>query len=160
MLTIALITSILYLAPSPTREVVLSPEKEEDWPVGSAMQVGLAHNKRTDSLNKAISACGAELLELIGEDGGEPDARIREALNTEQLEWFRYRDASCELVGAATGAGGSWPSTYGAECRVVISQRRLALLEACITELRQMEPQARQWEVAKCIGMQDILSTE
>ena len=160
MLTIALITSILYLAPPPTREVVLSPEKEEDWPVGSAMQVGLAHKKRTDVLNKAISARGAELIELIEQDVEEPDAQIQEALNTEQLEWFRYRDASCELVGAATGAGGSWPSTYGAECRVIISQRRLALLEACITELREMEPKNRRWQVEKCIGMQDILSTE
>lgn len=137
MLTIALITSLLYLSPPPASEGVSAREKEEDWPVGSAMQVGLAHNKRTEILTTAILARGAELLEVIAEGVESPDSRVRDALSKEQSEWLRYRDASCELVGAATGAGGVWPSTYGAECRVVVSEERLALLDACIKELRE-----------------------
>jgi len=159
MLTSALITALLNIA-LPAVEGGLPVEKEESWPVGSAMQVGLAHNKRAEELDKTLMALNAELLRVIVEGVERPDTRIGEAISAESVEWLRYRDASCELVGAATGAGGVWPSTYGAECRVVMSEKRLARLEACIAELRQMEPQVRQWGVAKCIGMDQIISTE
>ena len=160
MLTIALITALLHVGlPAAGKEA--SPlQKEEDWPVGSAMQVGLAHNKRAEELDKAILSRGDELLKVIAEGVESPDSRIREALVAERVEWSRYRDASCELVGAATGAGGVWPSTYGAECRVVMSEKRLAGLEACLEELRKLSPQTRQWEVSKCVQMQGIISTE
>lgn len=135
-------------------------EREEDWPVGSAMQVGLAYNKRSEALEIEAQSLGDELLAQLAEGAEQPDSRVVEALAAEQVEWIRYRNASCELVGASTRAGGVWPSTCGAECRLVLTERRLAGFKACVSAMREQIQADRQLSIAACLGMQEVLHPE
>jgi hypothetical protein len=39
-----------------------------------------------------------------------------QAIKEQITAWNTYKSTTCHVIGMATGAGGSWPSTYAARC--------------------------------------------
>ena len=108
-------------------------ERPEDWPEGSAMRTGLLARQALDKLDRTIAARHAELANAVAAAGA--DSRLQAALKKQQAAWKKYVPEECELVGAATGAGGAWPSTYAVQCEVGLADQRAKRLQealACV----------------------------
>ena len=104
------------------------------WPEGSAMSVGQTLNQQRDAIEKRLDREFADLISVVSASRMVGDAvpDISMALKAEQKVWYKYRDAECSLVGALTGAGGTWPSTYAVRCERNLTTQRLRRVMSAI----------------------------
>lgn len=99
---------------------------KSDWPEGSAMHTGFVFAEQLDEAQAALEQRHRRLVELATEYSSDyMGTRIPSAIEAEHAAWLAYREAGCELFGAATGAGGTWPSTHALGCEVDLTTRRL-----------------------------------
>lgn len=104
------------------------------WPEGSAMSVGQTLSQQRDSVEKRLDREFGDLISVVNASQMVGDAvpEISMALKAEQKVWYQYRDAECGLVGALTGAGGTWPSTYAVRCERNLTNQRLRRVRSAI----------------------------
>ena len=119
-----------------------------DWPEGSAMHTAYLMSARRDAADIRLQAAHETLLAQV--KSGHLDhmgTRLPSALQDAHLGWQAYRTPSCELFGAATGAGGLWPTVQALECEHEVTEQRLRAVQsalACIRELPADEREAMQ----------------
>lgn len=92
------------------------------------MHAGLLLTQQQQQIEKLLAGKYDELIKLVATSGsGEShvDERLMAALKNQQVAWLKYRSEECALIGALTGAGGTWPSTYAIECEVNHTDQRL-----------------------------------
>ena len=96
----------------------------------------------------------AELVSLVASATSgkvHADERLVSALETQQVAWLKYRAEECELVGALTGAGGSWPSTYANQCEVNHTEKRFRRVESAIRCIRKIPAPDRLYSQNDCL---------
>lgn len=97
---------------------------------------------RLDGTEKALAQKHQELLLLLSNASGSSkvDGRVITALKTQQDAWLKYRTEECELIGALTGAGGSWPTTHALQCEAKHTEKRLRVVQSalrCVSKVPQ-----------------------
>ncbi len=127
-------------------------ERPECWPDGSAMQQGLLHAERERKAEERLAKMHVQLVELVSDTGNDQqNERIISALGTQQLAWHKYVAEECELVGALTGAGGTWPSTYARKCSANHTEQRLRRVSSAVQCIKKLAPQDRQFSMSQCL---------
>jgi uncharacterized protein YecT (DUF1311 family) len=79
------------------------------------------------------------------------DARLLADLKTQQVAWLKYRTEECELIGALTGAGGTWPSTYAKKCEVNHTDQRIRRVSSAIRCIGKISNEKRLFEQNNCL---------
>jgi hypothetical protein len=114
-------------------------EAEQQWPGGSAMAVGKQYRENRDYFSKLLVKKHAQLMARVENKAYKFDhTRLVAAIEAQHAAYLKYVERECELVGALTGAGGSWPSTYAVKCEAVLIERRFRRVSdavACIDRL-------------------------
>jgi|SRR5690348_3208409 len=100
-------------------------DRPECWPEGSAMNMGLTAVQQRDATQKELARAYTKLVALVSSTNEVLGEEIAKPLQAAQDEWYKYSNAECSLVGALTGAGGSWPSTYTVQCELGLAYQRL-----------------------------------
>ena len=130
------------------------PDKPECWPEGSAMQMGLLLNQKQEKAEKQMAAKHAELVGLVvasSSDSTPVDERLIKALKSQQVAWALYRNEECELIGSLTGAGGSWPSTWAAQCVANHTELRLRRIRSAIACIQKIPDDRRFFDLNRCL---------
>jgi hypothetical protein len=122
--------------------------EDEAWPEGSAMAVGLDHVKTRDYFKRLLEKKHSELITLIEK---EADSRLVDGLKQQHTAWLAYQEKECEVFGASTGAGGSWPSTYAVECEARVIEHRFKRVRAAVECIRKLPEEKRKYELSQCI---------
>lgn len=106
---------------------------ESAWPEGSAMWMGAQLTEERDRYQRLSRA----LLEQI--ESHLEGQRARKALSAHARAFDRYMEAACEISGVATGAGGSWPSTYAVRCERGLAWDRYWSMKNALNCIRRVE---------------------
>lgn len=105
---------------------------------------------RRDVADTGLQAAHEALLAQVKSGGlDHMGTRLPVALQEAHVAWLAYRAPSCELFGAATGAGGMWPTVQALECENEVTEQRLRAVRdalACILALPVGERAAMQGE--------------
>jgi hypothetical protein len=130
--------------------------QDDGWPEGSAMNVGGLENKRLASADALLARLDGRLVKLVAEarqasPAIPPDDLLIEALEVQEVAWRRYLPDECGLVGALTGAGGSWPSTYAVRCEANLVEMRVRRTRASIRCLEKLPPEKRRLDQGRCL---------
>ncbi len=130
--------------------------QDDGWPEGSAMHTGGLEAKRRDAAASNLAQLEARLLALLAAPDPSPrpippDERLIAALKAQQAAWTRYRADECELAGALTGAGGSWPSTYAVRCEANLTELRVRRTRSAIGCLEGLPPAKRRLGGNQCL---------
>ena len=131
-------------------------DRPECWPEGSAMHTGLLLAQELTTLDKALGEAHKALIEKVGaapmtEDTPQDNSLLSKALREQQKAWLRYRSGECRLIGALTGAGGTWPSTYANDCELSLGQQRLEDIQAALACIDAISEQDRIFEQGECL---------
>ncbi|WP_431688973.1 hypothetical protein [Hahella sp. NBU794] len=110
--------------------ICTAAEERRKWPEGSAMATGSEYKKNRDYFSDLVEKKQIELITLVKANsthkiGGE---RLLKGLTSLHEAWKDYYQNECELIGALSGAGGSWPSTYALRCEAILMHRRFLTL--------------------------------
>jgi len=136
--------------------LVAAPAAAQDdgWPEGSAMHTAGLHVKRRDAAAAVQAKLDARLLKLLSEATfqGYPDDRLITALKAQQAAWANYVPEECELIGAMTGAGGSWPTAYNLRCQANLAEQRVRRTRAAIRCVEASAPDKRMFEQSHCLA--------
>ncbi|MGQ0751419.1 MAG: hypothetical protein ACT4PS_12855 [Betaproteobacteria bacterium] len=131
---------------------------ESGWPPGSAMAVGAEYVKERDRYARLVERKQAELTDVVSkaasfESGGKQytDRRLVNAIESLHKAWRSYFVHECELIGALSGAGGTWPSTYAVRCEANLMYRRYRRLNHAIRCIDRIAPEERRFEAAGCL---------
>lgn len=134
------------------KELASCTDRPECWPEGSAMHTGLTIVHELEELTSTMNSMHEQLLTLISNSSSYTSTRrIALALKTQQTSWEKYRGDECTLIGALTGAGGSWPSTYANECELELTQDRSQRIEKALECVKKIPEDMRAFELAGCI---------
>ncbi|WP_166111476.1 DUF1311 domain-containing protein [Pseudoalteromonas sp. Z9A5] len=93
-------------------------QSADGWPEGGAMHTGNTYNLEGNRYKIKISKMMNEIYPQLTDDYQV------DAVKAQIKAWEQYIDATCNVVGVATGAGGSWPSTYSVKCERSLSYDR------------------------------------
>lgn len=114
------------------------------------MNTGLLLVQKRQATEKRLDRAYGQLV-LLTESASMLGPRVVEALKAEQVEWLKYRDAECELVGALTGAGGTWPSTYAARCEANLTDQRLRRVRSATRCIHRAIAKNQEFEESNCL---------
>lgn len=112
-------------------------EKKECWPEGSAMRTGMEYSEKLASFDERMRKDHKALIGLLM-DLNINDYLI-DSLRSQQDAWIKFRDEDCALAGTLTGAGGSWPSTWGLSCQVSMTSKRLGQVQLAAMCLNKID---------------------
>ncbi len=124
-------------------------ERPEDWPEGSAMRTGLLARQELEKQDKLVGARHTQLLKAATAAGA--DSRLLAALKNQQAAWKKYVPEECELVGARTGAGGTWPSTYAMQCELGLNDQRAKQLQEALRCVEKKVAEKQGSEIGDCL---------
>lgn len=147
-----LLLGILYLSPS-TLAGVECTERPDCWPEGSAMHTGLVLAQQLKTIEKRLALKHKELMAMVGSatPANVTIERVVQALENQQQTWLRYKTEECELIGALTGAGGSWPSTHAVRCEVNLTDLRLRSVRYALRCVTTLPEETRGYEQSRCL---------
>lgn len=123
---------------------------ENEWPEGSAMHVGGIHREKHDYFMGFLKKDQAKLEELVR--AGDPDnERLLRAVQDQHAAWLEYYPHECELVGALSGAGGSWPSTYAMQCMANLVNNRMNTVRNATRCIKREPEKSRLYSMSACL---------
>jgi uncharacterized protein YecT (DUF1311 family) len=139
-----------------TAHVAPAIAQDDGWPEGSAMHTGGLEVKRRDAATAVLARLEKRLLALISEQDPSSNSiprneRLIAALKAQQAAWARYRVDECELAGALTGSGGSWPSTYAVRCEANLTELRVRRTRSAIRCVERITPSKRRPDESQCL---------
>ncbi|KHL69035.1 hypothetical protein SF06_23710 [Pseudomonas flexibilis] len=150
-------TALLLLTALPTLGFAQDcTDRAECWPEGSAMHTGVLLAEELRTLDEELAVAHKALIEQVGaapvtDETPQPDGMLTRALRDQQKAWLRYRAGECQLIGALTGAGGSWPSAYATDCELSLGQQRLEDVQAARECINAISEQDRIFEQGECL---------
>jgi uncharacterized protein YecT (DUF1311 family) len=118
------------------------------WPAGSAMATGIEEVNHRVQTEKTLQRMHSELVKLVSPFS---DERLIQALTEQETAWLQYRGEECELIGALTGAGGSWPSTYAVRCESNLTYDRLRRVRSAIRCVNRIPADQRSVDSYTCL---------
>jgi uncharacterized protein YecT (DUF1311 family) len=129
--------------------------QDDDWPEGSAMQVGGLELHRRDQAERTLGKLEGRLMRIVSTPANASsvslDPELAAALKAQQQAWRRYVPAECGVTGALTGALGSWPSTYAVRCEANLMESRIRRTRAAIHCIEAIAPEDRWPEQYRCL---------
>lgn len=128
--------------------------RPECWPEGSSMRTGLLLARQVQQTEELLASTHDELIALVASSvNGEihVDQRLLGALKSQQAAWLKYRDEECELIGALTGSGGTWPSTYASRCEANHAEQRLRRVRSAMRCVQRIPAERRLFEQNACL---------
>jgi len=151
--------AIVSIAVLTTAVHAIAASDDDEWPEGSAMAVGNKYVKTNDYFERLLRQRQAELVRLLA---AQPDANTRliKAIQAQQATWLRYRDDECELIGSLSGAGGSWPSTFSAQCRANLTDQRFRRFNWAIKCWNAVSAEERRFSGSRCLYQLAPLATK
>lgn len=114
--------------------------KKECWPEGSAVRTGMEFSEKLTAFDERMAKDHKALLDLLKQL--KTNDYLIESLKGQQDAWLKFRNNDCQLAGTLTGAGGSWPSTWGLSCQVGMASKRLGqvqLAAMCLKNINQKD---------------------
>lgn len=131
-------------------------DRAECWPEGSAMHTGLLLAEDLKALDEVLGEAHQALIDKVSsapvtDETPQDSSLLGKALRDQQKAWLRYRTGECRLIGALTGAGGSWPSTYATDCELSLGQQRLEDIQAAHACIDAISEQDRIFEQGECL---------
>ncbi|MGY0798157.1 lysozyme inhibitor LprI family protein [Lysobacter sp. A286] len=144
--------TLLVLATAIMVAPVLAQDKRSDWPEGSSMHTGFLMAERRDAAEAQLEQQQARLMALvIGSRTRFPDQRLVSALQSQHAAWLVYRTAECELFGALTGAGGTWPTTHALGCDGQQTEQRVEEVAMAIACIEALPAEEREFSQNACL---------
>lgn len=142
------LASTTVLAPALAQQL----DQKDYWPEGSSMHTGFLMAERRDAAEAQLAEKQAELMALvIGNQARYPDQRLVSALESQHAAWLVYRTAECELFGALTGAGGTWPTTHALGCDGQQTEQRVEEVVAAIDCIESLPAEDREFGQNACL---------
>jgi len=142
------------MAPNFARSQASCTDKPECWPEGSAMRTGIVLANKQEGTERLLAQEHERLVKLVSSSVAEgigQDERLLSALKTQEEAWLKYRNEECELIGALTGAGGSWPSTYAVQCESNHTDQRLRRVRSAIACIEKIPAESRSFDQNRCL---------
>ena len=131
---------------------------ERVWPDTGAMGQGQIYENDKKYFERLVFKKQTELVEKITTDsireinGSKyPDQRLVDAVADLHTSWLAYYPKECELIGALSGAGGSWPSTYATRCEANLVYRRFNRLKAAMNCIDRIPERQRPYSLSQCL---------
>lgn len=144
---VAVIALGLVLAPMASAQ-----EAKPEWPGGSAMAVGAQYRENRDYFSKLLAKKQSQLMARVENKAYKHDhTRLVEALKVQHAAYLIYVTQECELVGALTGAGGSWPSTYAVKCESTLIERRFRRVSDAVACIDKLPPDKQAFGQENCL---------
>lgn len=156
---VALVASFPSLAAA-QRPDAASRGEEPCTPEGSAICAGIELSDTLATLDARLDRRHTALVRLVRGDTtarGEEDGRITRAVDTLHATWRRLRGDDCELHGALTQAGGTWPSVWATDCEVAATRARIATVDAVIRCITRMPADERRYRRFDCLSRLRVL---
>lgn len=153
------IAALLLLAPAMLAAQATPVREPPCTPQGSAMCTGVTLATTLASLDRRLDRRHAALVPLVRGDtaAGDEDVRITMAVDTLHATWRRLRDDDCELHGALTRAGGSWPSVWAVDCAIAATRARITTVDAAIRCIEKLPADQRRFERFTCLERLRVL---
>lgn len=130
----------------------LARQHAPDWPEGSATHTAMRMSERLSAAQSRLDERHAALVAQVQRHATSPlDARMLDALQSQQVAWAAYRGAQCELVGALEGGGGTWPTTHAVACEARQTEQRLQTVDAAMACIDALPPQDREFDQRGCL---------
>jgi uncharacterized protein YecT (DUF1311 family) len=128
-------------------------DKPSCWPEGSAMRTAFELKDHLDRTEKTLTQKHQELLLLLSNASGaaKVDGRVITALKAQQDGWLKYRTEECELIGALSGAGGSWPTTHALRCEANHTDRRLRSVQSALACVAKVPKNSSGFDQHACL---------
>lgn len=123
---------------------------QNDWPEGSAMHTGGLYVEKRDYFMGFLKKDQAKLEELIRTTDPH-DTRLHSAVKAQHEAWLEYHPHECEMVGALSGAGGTWPSTYAVRCEANLVNNRMNAVRNAMRCINRAPEKTRRYAVADCL---------
>jgi uncharacterized protein YecT (DUF1311 family) len=134
-------------------------EGKDGWPSGSAMAVGLEAREKVNNNLEQIDIIHHELVEQMTKNSPD-DSRLIKAVKNQHAAWLKYHPTECELVGAASGAGGSWPSTWATVCEQDLTSTKLINISSTIECINSIPENRRKYGQSQCLHQLNVTAKD
>ena len=118
--------------------------------LAAAQQTPPTLPERVRVLDESLMQEQDELLQRMA-PAVRDQGRLIAALKAQQAAWLKYRDATCDLAGTLSGAGGGAASTRTLQCKAEWAEAQRMLLWAALDCIGQGEPADRAAELDRCL---------
>lgn len=125
-------------------------DRPECWPTDSAMYTGLLAKRQSETLEPRLAKAHSALIKKLATTADDTES-LQTALGSQQAAWLDYRLAECQLIGALSGAGGSWPAAHARSCELRLSERRLRQILAATRCLDKISAPQQRLESHRCL---------
>ncbi|XOZ32851.1 hypothetical protein ACMDCT_11590 [Halomonadaceae bacterium KBTZ08] len=128
-------------------------EESKEWPGGSAMHSGslaLSEKERYEEKSN-------EILEKIY---SKVSGFHKNAIKAQVKALREYADSACMIVGASSGSGGSWPSTYAVRCESGVAYHHYINLRRALSCIEREEEKEFMYPGAKMNCLIQTLNTK
>ena len=106
------------------------------------------HKDRLKQAARTLAALERRLLALAA----SPDDAVGAALTAQQAAWKRYVPDECQLTGALSGGGGSWPTSYNLMCQANLTELRVRRTRAAIGCIERIPSELRPFRRNACLA--------
>lgn len=129
------------------------------WPPGSAMYVGREYSRNIEYFEIRLNKKHQELIQLIKEsDPRNSASRLITAIDNVHKSWQQFKVQECALMGALSGAGGSWPTTHALRCEANLTHRRYLAVRSAIKCIQRVRPKDLPFQIDTCLYQLGSLS--
>lgn len=106
--------------------------------------------ERVRGLDESLVQEQDELLQRVA-PAVRDQGRLIAALKAQQAAWLQYRDATCDLAGTLSSAGGSAASTRMLQCKAEWAEAQRMRLWTALDCIGQGAPADRAAELDRCL---------
>lgn len=134
-------------------------QEDFPWPPGSAMYVGREYSRNIEYFEIRLNKKHQELIQLIKESDTRPSAsRLLTAIDKIHKAWQQFKVQECDLMGALSGAGGSWPTTHALRCEANLTHRRYLAVRSALKCVQRTQKKNLPFQMDTCLYQLGSLS--
>jgi uncharacterized protein YecT (DUF1311 family) len=116
----------------------------------AAQQTAPPLPERVRTLDESLVQEHGELLQRVAPTARD-QGRLLAALKAQQAAWLQYRDATCDLAGTLSGAGGSAAATRTLQCKADWAEAQRTRLWAALDCIGKGAPADLAAELDRCL---------
>lgn len=127
-------------------------QAEPKWPGGSAMAGFKLYRENRDYFANLLEKKQGQLMARVTNKAYKFDhTRLEAAVEAQHEAYLKYVVQECELVGALSGAGGVWPSTYAVKCEASLIERRYRRVSDAIACIDRLPADKQEFGQENCL---------
>ncbi|MCK9171063.1 MAG: hypothetical protein M0P01_11680 [Treponema sp.] len=124
---------------------------KNDWPDTSAMYAGLSQKEVLDKKSRKIKTLALKISDELKKNMPYNGEFLANLFKDHQAKWHDYVDSTCMVIGQATGAGGSWPSSYALKCATNMADQRLFNLINSLQCIKRHTRNKNNYDIPLCL---------